>query len=135
MALSLLTKRVAKAPRSAGARGKADDLYETSNLFPEDTGLPVTVWVSRAARPGMRRESRHAARIKVCRIPGNRMVPSNTALVGIEPEPRLIEGRLSDRYLDSAVQWIELNRAALLACWNGEIGSGALIHRLQRAPA
>jgi hypothetical protein len=100
-----------------------------SNLFPEDTGLPVTVWVSPRGR------ARHAARIKVCRIPGNRMVPSNTAVVGIEPEPRLIEGTLPDRYLSPVMQWIALNRETLLAYWNGEIGTGALIHRLQRARA
>ena len=129
MALGLLTKQVAKTPRVAKARGEADDLYEMSNLFPEDTGLPVTVWVSPRGR------ARHAARIKVCRIPGNKMVPSNTVVVGIEPEPRLIEGRLPGRYLDPVVQWIELNREALLAYWDGEIGTGALIHRLQRVAA
>jgi hypothetical protein len=127
MALGLLTKQVAKTPSTAKGRSEPDDLYEMSNLFPEDTGLPVTVWVSPRGR------ARHAARIEVCRIPGNRMVPSNTAVVGIEPEPRLIEGRLPDRYLDPVVQWIELNRDALFAYWNGEIGTGALIHRLQRA--
>jgi hypothetical protein len=129
MALGLLTKRVARTPRVAKARREQDDLYETSNLFPEDTGLSVTVWVSSRGR------AHHAALIKVCRIPGNRMVPSNTTVVGIEPEQRLIEERLPDRYLDPVKQWIALNREALLAYWNGEIGTGALIHRLQRAPA
>jgi hypothetical protein len=129
MALGLLTKQATRTPRTVRARAEPDDLYQMSNLFPEDTGLPVTVWVSPRGR------ARHAARIKVCRIPGNRMVPSNTAVVGIEPEPRLIEGTLPDRYLSPVMQWIALNREPLLAYWNGEIGTGALIHRLQRAPA
>ena len=128
MALGLLTKRAAKSPRVAKARRESEDLYETANLFPEDTGLPVTVWVSPRGR------ARHAARIKVCRGPGNRMVPSNTAVVAIEPETRLMEGRLQAEYLQPVAQWVALNRDALLVYWNGEIGTGALIHRLQRVP-
>jgi hypothetical protein len=127
MALGLLTKQATRTPRTVRARAEPDDLYEMSNLFPDDTGLPVTVWVS------PRCQARHAARLEVCRIPGNRMVPSNTVVVGIEPEPRLIEGRLPERYLSPVMQWVALNREPLLAYWNGEIGTGALIHRLQRA--
>lgn len=126
MALGLLTKQTAKSARVAKVRREPQDLYEMANLFPEDTGLPVTVWVSPRGR------ARHAARIKVCRGPGNRMVPSNTAVVAIEPEPRLVEGRLQAAYLRPVMQWTILNREALLAYWNGEIGTGALIHRLQR---
>jgi len=127
MALGLLTKHTAKPSRVAKVRREPEDLYEMANLFPEDTGLPVTVWVSPRGR------ARHAARIKVCRGPGNRMVPSNTAVVAIEPEPRLVEGKLQADYLRPVMQWAILNREALLAYWNGEIGTGALIHRLQRA--
>jgi hypothetical protein len=129
MALGLLTKRTGKTGSIAKAQPAQDDLYEMANLFPEDTGVPVTVWVSPRGR------ARHAARIKVCRGPGNRMVPSNTAVVAIEPEPGLVEGRLPDDYLRPVVQGVALNRDALLAHWNGEIGTGALIHRLQRVAA
>jgi hypothetical protein len=129
MALGRLTKHVARSSRIAKARREQEDLYETANLFPEDTGPTVTVW----ARP--RGRARHAARIEVCRGPANRMVPSNSAVVAIEPEPRLVEDRLQADYLRPVMQWAALNREALLAYWNGEIGTGALIHRLQRAPA
>src|ERR1700683_809932 len=71
MALGLLTKQVAKTPSTAKGRSEPDDLYEMANLFPDDTGLPVTVWVSPRGR------ARHAARIKVCRTAGNKMVPTN----------------------------------------------------------
>lgn len=126
MALGLLTKQTARSSKIAKARREPEDLYEMANLFPEDTGLPVTVWVSPRGR------ARLAARIKVCRGPGNRMVPSNTAVVAIEPEPRLVEGRLQAEYLRPVMQWTALNSEALLAYWRGEIGTGALIHRLQR---
>jgi len=61
-------------------------------------------------------------------------VPSNTAVVGIEPEPRLITGKLPVEYLVPVTEWVATNRNALLAYWNGEIGAGALIGRLQRCP-
>jgi hypothetical protein len=129
MALGLLTKHVGRSSRVAKARQAQEDLYEMANLFPEDTGLPVTVWVSPRGR------ARHAAGIKVCRGLGNRMVPSNAAVVAIEQEPGLVMGRLQAEYLRPVMHWVALNRDALLAYRNGEIGTGALIHRLQRASA
>ncbi len=84
------------------------DLFETANLFPDDTGLPVTVWVS------PRGNARHAARIKVCRVAGSHMVPSNTAVMAIAPAPRLIEGTLSPRYLEPVARWAAINSATLL---------------------
>ena len=71
----------------------------------------------------------------LCRIPGNRVVPSNTTVIGIEPVPGPIEATLPDRYLTPVMHWIVLNPQPLPANWNGEIGTGALIRRLQRAPA
>ena len=104
---------------------RRDDLFEVVNLFPDDTGLPVTVWVSPRGR------ARHAARVTVCRVPGNKMIPSNTVFVRIEPEPNLIAGDLPARYLASVLRWVALNREALLAYWEGAIGTGALMQRLQ----
>ena len=128
MASGLLTKQIGKVGRVAKAPRSQDDLYEMANLFPDDTGLPVTVWVSPRGR------ARHAARIKVCRVPGNRMVPSNTAAVAIEPEPRLIAGQLPAEYLGPVMRWVTINRDPLLEYWYGDIGTGALIHRLRRVP-
>lgn len=129
MAVGLLTKRPAGPARvkHRPANEERGDLYEMANLFPEDTGLPVTVWVSPRGR--------HAARIKVCRAPGNRMVPSNTAVLRLEPEPALVEGKLPRRYLEPVVRWASQNRAALLRYWKGEIGTGVLIGSLQKLPS
>ena len=110
-----------------GADGEgADDLFTIGNLFAEDTGLPVTVWVS------PRGNARHAARVKVCRIAGNRMVPSNTAVVAVAPEPRLIEGTLPARYLAPVAHWVALNAEPLLRYWNGDIGTGGPLRELRR---
>jgi len=128
MAIGLVAKKVAKPQKMMEARSheRPDDLFEMANLFPEDTGLPVTVWVS------PRGHARHAARNKVCRVAGNRMVPSNTATVRIQPEPRLIEGTLASKYLEPVARWVAENRETLLEYWNGDIGTGALIVRLKK---
>lgn len=117
----------------AGPRGKAKalapeplDLYEMANLFPRETGLPATIWVSPRGR------ARHAARIKVCRVPGDRMVPSNTASVRIQPEPKLVEGELPAAWLEPVARWITINRDALLEYWDGAIGTTELSGRLNK---
>jgi hypothetical protein len=102
-----------------------DDLYEMANLFPRTTGLPMTVWVS------PRGPARHAARIKVSLSPG-RMDIGNSAVVGIRPRPRLIEGRLPPAELELVSQWIRLNEAALIDYWNESIDSVELGGRLQK---
>ena len=46
----------------------------------------MTIWVSPRGR------ARHDVRVKVCTTHGDRMDPENTAVVGVRPEPRLVEG-------------------------------------------
>jgi hypothetical protein len=121
----LLTKKAARPERIAKAPKERDDLFEMANLFPEETGLLVTVWVSPRGR------ARHAARVKVCRVPGNKIVPSNTAVVRIAPEPTLIAGDLPGRYLEPVVRWVGLNQGVLLEYLDGKIGTGTLMRRLQ----
>ena len=66
-----------------------DELYEMVNLAPRLTGLPMTVW----ARP--RGRAQHDLSIKVVQTHGRTMDITNTAVVGVRPAPRLIEGQLS----------------------------------------
>lgn len=103
-----------------------DDLYEMANLYPRTTGLPMTVWVS--PRGG----ARHDARVKVSVVGGDRMVPEGAAVVGIRPEPRLIEGELSRADFALVARWITLNGAALLAFWDGELDTIELGQKLVR---
>jgi hypothetical protein len=60
------------------------DQFETANLYPGTTGLPMTVWV------GPRGKARHDGCVKVHTSHGRRMDPSNTAVMGIRPRPQLI---------------------------------------------
>jgi hypothetical protein len=127
MASGSLTGRVSKPRTTASQRRdrEQDDLYETANLFPRTTGLPMTVWVSPRGR------ARHDARIKVSLTPG-RMDIGHTAVVGIRPSPRLIEGRLASGELDLVVQWIKLNEDVLMDFWNETIDTVELGGRLRR---
>ena len=102
------------------------DLFEMANQFPRTTGLPMTVWV------GPRGNAQHDARVKVCMTHGNQMDIHNTAVVGIRPTPRLIEGTLSTPDLRAVSEWIRKNEAALIDHWDGNIDGTELGARLVR---
>jgi hypothetical protein len=104
---------------------QADELYGTANLFPRTTGLKLTVWVSPRGRP------KHDARINVSLTPDG-MDIGPTAVVGIRPSPRLIEGNLAPADLGLVSQWSRLNEAALLDFWNETIDSVEFGGRLKR---
>ena len=127
MASGILAGRIPRSRTQASdRRGQdVDELYEMANLFPRTTGLPMTVWVSPRGR------ARHAARIKVSLTPG-RMDIGHTAVVGIRPSPRLIEGKLAPADLDLVAQWIRLNEDTLIDFWNETIDSVELGARLRK---
>jgi hypothetical protein len=93
-----------------------DDL-ELMNLVPADTGLPLTVWV------GPRGGARHDVRVKVCMVPGDRMIADETAVVAVRPRPRLLHGRLSPEEFTAVSRWIALNEDLLVDYWEGRITS------------
>ncbi|MFL5267745.1 MAG: hypothetical protein ACJ8AH_14310 [Stellaceae bacterium] len=76
-----------------------DELFEIANLFPQTTGLPMTVWVS------PRGNARHDVRVKVNMTHGNQMTVSNTAVVGVRPTSHLIAGQLSSRDEQAVFEW------------------------------
>lgn len=123
---SSVRNKVAAAQAKRARASEAIDLYEMANLYPRETGLPVTVWVSPRGR------ARQAARIKVCRAQGNRMVPSDTASVRIEPEPKIVQGTLPPDWFEPVARWVAMNREALLDYWNGTIGTTELSSRLTK---
>ncbi|MBY0336985.1 MAG: DUF4160 domain-containing protein [Acetobacteraceae bacterium] len=113
----------ARYPEAAAASTEAP--FEMANLYPRSTGLPMTVWVS--PRGG----ARHDARVKVCRVHGNRMSPDELVPVSIRPEPRLIEGDLPPEDLAAVSAWIRLNEEILLAYWDGSADTTDLIRDLR----
>ena len=99
--------------------------YEISNLFPRITGLPKTIRVRPKGGAG------HDARVEVAAEGGNRVVPETMAVMGIRPEPRLIEGRLDGWNLALASEWITLNGEALVAVRDRTNSGTELGQRLQ----
>jgi len=101
------------------------DLFEMANLYPDTTGLPMTVWVS------PRGNARHDVRVKVNMTHGNQMNIADTAAVGVRPTPRVIAGELSPADTQAVLQWVALNRDVLVDYWGGEIDTARMIHTLK----
>ncbi len=116
------SKRIVKAPRGS----EPNDTFEMANLYPRDTGLPMTIWVSPRGR------ARHDARIKVCLTPGDRMDAGNTAVVAIRPRPRLISGELTARDFELVAGWIARNAEALIDYWNGTLSTVEFAQRMEK---
>lgn len=101
-------------------------LFEMANLYPRDTGLPMTIWVSPKGN------ARHDVRVKVCRPHGDRMIVDDTAVVGVRPEPRVIDGPLATADFKAVAKWIELNEAALVGYWDGDLSTIEFAAALKR---
>src|ERR1700752_5284734 len=80
----------------------ARDLFEMANLYPDTTGLPMTVWV------GPRGTARHDVRVKVNMTHGNQVSIANAAVVGVRPTPRVIAGQLSPADAQAVFEWTTL---------------------------
>jgi hypothetical protein len=106
----------------------ARDLFEMANLYPDTTGLPMTVWVS------PRGNARHDVRVKVNTTHGNQMNITNTAVVGVRPTPHVIAGQLSPADTPAVFQWVALNTDALVAYWDGQIDTAWIIQALKPLP-
>ena len=107
-------------------REEEDAPFDMANLYPRDTGLPMTIWVSPKGR------ARHDVRIKVCTTPGDRMDPTNTAVVAVRPSPRLINGELARADVEIVARWIEANSAALVGYWDGRLSTVEFVLQLQK---
>jgi hypothetical protein len=94
-----------------------DDLFEMANLYPRETGLPMTVWVSPHGN------ARQEVRVKVNMMHGNQMNIVNTAVFAIRPMPRIITGSLPPADTQAVFQWITLNADALIEYWEDRIGT------------
>jgi len=110
----------------AAAIDEEQDIFELANLYPRTTGLPMTIWASPRCR------AQHDVRIKVCMAHGDRMDPSNCAVVSIRPQPQLVHGALPSSDLAAVQAWIALNTSALLDYWDGTLDSLEFGQRLRK---
>jgi hypothetical protein len=112
------------------AADEADDLFEMANLSPTLTGLPMIVWISERGR------ARHDARVKVSLVHGRRARPDRTASVSVRPRVEVVAGpELDRRDMELVRQWIDTNRDAIIAYWNGDLLTDEVITRLQPVPS
>jgi hypothetical protein len=88
-----------------------DDLLEFMNLTERQTGIGGIVFVSTML-------GSHGPRVKFFLKPGRH---AQSFSVSIEEHPRVLANSLSERAMRSAapsvVEWVKLNRAALLDLW------------------
>jgi hypothetical protein len=107
-----------------------EDFFDVANLSPTLTGLPMVVWISERSR------ARHDARVKVSLVHGRRAHPDQTASVSVRPAVDVVAGpALDPRDLVLVRRWIELNRDAILAYWNGDLLTDEAIARLRAIDA
>lgn len=98
-------------------RASEDELYLMSNLHPEDTGLPMVVWLSHRGR------ARHDARAKVQQSHGSRAAPYDTVPIAVRPEPAVVAGQLPAADLRVVSDWIKLNQTVIIDYWERAIGT------------
>lgn len=111
---------------SRAAADESNDLFEMANLSPTLPGLPMIVWISERGR------ARHDARVKVSLVHGRRAHPDRTASVSVRPTVEIVAGpELDGRDIDLVRQWIETNRDAIIAYWNGDLLTDEVIARLK----
>jgi hypothetical protein len=118
------SRRIVEARRAINS----NESFEMASLYPRDTGLPMTVWVSPRGRAG------HNARIKVCLTPGDRMDAGNTAVVAIRPAPRVVSGALPPRDFALVAQRIADNRPALVVYWDGTLSTVEFVTQMRPLP-
>src|SRR5215211_6337869 len=94
---------IADDASAATSDGETEDLHEMANLYPDSTGLPMTVWVS------PRGNARHDVQIKINMTHGDRMDITNTAVVAVRPAPRILAGQLPSADVQAVFPWISLN--------------------------
>jgi hypothetical protein len=111
---------------SRPAADEADDFFEMANLSPAVTGLPMIVWISERGR------ARHDARVKVSLVHGRRVHPHRTASVSVRPTVEIVAGpELARPDMELVRHWIEINRDAIIAYWNGDLLTDEVIARLR----
>src|SRR5687767_10726411 len=100
---------------SREAADEPNDLFGMANLSPTLTGLPMIVWISE------RGTARHDVRVEAL-VHGRRAHPERTVSVSVRPTVEIVAGPALDaRDMELVRQWIEVNREAIVAYWNGDL--------------
>jgi hypothetical protein len=108
-----------------------DFLFEMANLFQNDTGLDMIIWVD-----VNRRGKHNDPRLKVSSSHSKSVHEGDLIPVLLSENPRILarnkQNALSPEDLRQVGKYIGLNKAVLLQYWNGEISTGELMKRLKK---
>jgi hypothetical protein len=96
------------------------------SLRSDRTGVDYTIFVS------TRGNSRHAARIKIAVDPPDSLDAAGKSASMAVHDFKVVGEYLDPRVIEQAKKFIEVNRDVLLAYWNFEIDTSALLARLVR---
>lgn len=98
--------------------------YAMANLRPEDTGLPMVVWISEKGG------AKHGPRLKVSKKMGDKIDPSNVLTVTVSDNPTMYNGELEPKVFNKLKQFIKLNKENLLKYWNNEVSTREFLNSL-----
>lgn len=102
-----------------------DEMFRMAHFSPEDTGIPVVIWVEESGDVKDR-----YPRMTVMTHPG-KMNYEEAVLVTVKDPPRVI-GVLKPSIKKKVVEFINLNRDALMAYWNQKLSTMQFIRRLRK---
>ena len=95
-------------------------------LVPSQTGLPMAVWITE--NDGYQ----HDVRVKVGLLHGGRGSWRAAPSVGVRPSAHeIVPGSLPAADVALVRQWIDLNRAAIVAFWDGTLNAAEVLARLR----
>jgi hypothetical protein len=87
------------------------DFFRLASLGPQTTGLSFVVWISSLDMSG------DDVRIWVSKT----TKASQMVCVAIQPEVRVVEGKMTASDLALLKKWVRLNRNVIVKYWDGDI--------------
>jgi hypothetical protein len=110
------------------AQQAADDGWSMAKLVPQETGLPMAIWITE--NDGYP----HDVRVKVSKIHGGGGSWRHESVwVAVRPQPReIVRGSLPTEDFNLVRDWIGLNRDTIIGYWDGTLSLTELLARLRK---
>src|ERR1035437_7909053 len=95
------------------ATKRFEDFNADYHLPTKKTGLPFVVWIWPRGKAGRN--------VRVGVALGPNAAKSELVSVAIQPDVRVVKGRMGGSELACLRRWVDLNRDVIVKFWNGEI--------------
>jgi hypothetical protein len=113
------------------------DVSGMTRIAPEESGLPMFVWVSRRygkQLPRIKVQTNHSANyVEQRNWFGFNYNEGEVAVVSVQ-EPKVLDGNLGGHEFTLVEQWIASYRDGLLALWNDRIDTAEFVIRVRKTP-